>query len=276
MSNGNSVTRRGRDADEFTRLVKVVCDLRQKCPWDREQTLGGASRHLLEEAYEVGDAIVDGDHADVAEELGDVIVQAVFAAVIASESNGRDLSKIFKAATQKLIRRHPHVYANAKASTPAQVMDQWDRIKEREKPDREKTRYKPKSSLAKTGRALPALMRAEKLGEKARRRGMDWRNARQVVHKVREELEEVERALAKGDQAAAAEEAGDMMLALANLPRFLGRDAEQTLRRGCEKFVARFGELERLAAAQKLKLKDLSAARVESLWRQAKRAVEGA
>jgi MazG family protein len=252
-------------SDAFAHLIAIIAELRQRCPWDRQQTLPEAARHLLEEAYEVVDAITAANPAAVAEELGDLIVQALFVATIASESNGPRVPELLEGAARKLVRRHPHVYGNAKASTLEQVMELWDQVKAAEKGKAPK-----RSSLAKTGRALPALMRAEKLGVRARRRGMDWKDAREVLSKIREELDEVMCALDAGDQGAAADEVGDLMLAVANLPRFLGRDAEQTLRRSCDKFVTRFGEVERQAGRRGLKLAQLSPQELERLWQDAK------
>jgi tetrapyrrole methylase family protein/MazG family protein len=254
------------DLDAFARLLDVIRDLRERCPWDREQHLPDAARHLIEETYETADAIATGDLNEVAEELGDLIVQALFAAVIAAEGGPHSVAAVLDHARNKLIRRHPHVYGDAQADTVEQVLDQWERIKRTERKDRP-----GRNSIEEAGRALPALMRAEKLGEKARRHGMDWADAREVLAKVREELDEAERALEHRDDTAVAEEIGDMMLALANVPRFIGHDAEGTLRRACDKFIARFGRVERLAAARGLDLKSLSAAEVESLWQEAKR-----
>jgi MazG family protein len=252
-------------SDAFAHLIAKIGELRQRCPWDRQQTLPEAGRHLLEEAYEVVDAIAAAGPREVAEELGDLIVQALFAAIIAAESNGPRVPDLLEGAARKLVRRHPHIYGQAEASTVEQVVELWDQVKAAEKGKAPKG-----SSLAKTGRALPALMRAEKLGVKARRRGMDWKDAREVLTKVREELDEVTRALDAGDQSAAADEVGDLMLAIANLPRFLGRDAEQTLRRSCDKFVTRFGEVERLAGRRGLTLAELSPQELEQLWQEAK------
>jgi len=257
------------DHESFVRLISTIRELREKCPWDREQKLGDTSHHLLEEAYEVVDAIASEHPGDIAEELGDLIVQALFTATIASESDGPAVGKLLEEAAQKLVRRHPHVYGESKAATVEEVLELWEKIK-----DREKKKPKKRSSLEKTGRALPSLMRAEKLGVKARRLGMDWQDPREVLAKIREEADEVERALDAGDQASAAEEVGDMMLAMANLPRFLGRDAEQTLRRSCDKFVARFGEVERISAARGVKLTKLSPPELEALWQEAKKALE--
>ncbi len=256
------------EAQEFARLAEIVRELRQKCAWDREQTLVGSSRHLIEEAYESADAIASGDNAEIVEELGDLIVQAIFSCTLAAEAGAPDLANVLARAADKLVRRHPHVYGDVKAETSAQVLVQWDKIKAQEKAGK---RVTSASSLADTGRALPALMRAEKLGEKARRLGMDWADAREVLAKVREELEEAENALARGDLAMLSEELGDLMLAAANIPRFIGTNPEEVLRRACDKFIARFANLERLAATRGLDLKAMSPEQVESLWQEAKK-----
>jgi MazG family protein len=258
------------EGDEFSRLAAVVRELRQKCAWDREQTLAGSSRHLIEEAYEAADAIASGDSAEIIEELGDLMVQVIFSSTLANETGAPNLASMLTRAADKLIRRHPHVYDNVKAETSAQVMLQWDKIKAQEKADKRSTST---SSLADTGRALPALMRAEKLGEKARRLGMDWAGAREVLAKVREELEEAESALERGDLAMLSEELGDLLLAAANVPRFIGTNPEEVLRRACEKFIARFANLERVAADRGLDLKAMSPDQVESLWQEAKKLV---
>lgn len=253
------------DLRELARLIEVVRELRSQCPWDREQTVASTSRHVIEEAYETADAIARGIDAEIADELGDMLTQALFVAVIAEDESRFKLAEVARGAAEKLIRRHPHIYADVKADTVEQVLTNWDRIKAEEKKDG------GESSLRETGRALPALMRAEKLGEKARRRGMDWEDARAVLAKVREELEETEGALARGDNDAAAAEIGDMMLALANVPRFIGHNAEETLRRACDKFIARFEAVERLAKSRKLNLKKMSPDEIEALWQEAKR-----
>lgn len=253
------------DLRELARLIEVVRELRRQCPWDREQTVASTSRHVIEEAYETADAIARGIDGEIADELGDMLTQALFVAVIAEDESRFKLAEVARGAAEKLIRRHPHIYADVKADTVEQVLTNWDRIKAEEKKDG------GESSLRETGRALPALMRAEKLGEKARRRGMDWNDARAVLAKVREELEETEAALARGDNDAVAGEIGDMMLALANVPRFIGHNAEETLRRACDKFIARFEAVERIARSRKLDLKKMSPDEIEALWQEAKR-----
>ncbi len=251
---------------EIERLLAIVRELRQKCPWDREQTVESVGRDVIEEGYEAADAIAHGSAHDISEEVGDVLVQVLFIGVMAAEAKRFSLADIARAASDKLIRRHPHIYGDAKAETVDQVLSNWEKVKDSEKKEKS-------AGIGDAGRALPALMRAEKLGEKARLAGMDWPNVREVLKKVREELEEAEADLERGDHAAAASEIGDMMLALANAPRFIGHDAEQTLRRACEKFVGRFEAVQRLASERGLDLKELSAERVEDLWQEAKRTV---
>jgi MazG family protein len=255
---------------ELARLIEVVRKLRAECPWDRQQTVASTSRHVIEEAYETADAIASNDNADIAEELGDLLVQSLFVAVIAGDESRFSLENVARDAAEKLIRRHPHIYGGAKAENVDQVLSIWDQVKADEKKDAGKD-----PGLGQTGRGLPALMRAEKLGEKARRKGMDWANIGEVLKKVREELDEAEAALAQGDNDALAVELGDMMLALANAPRFIGHNAEETLRRACDKFVGRFEAVERLAAARHLDLKQMSPSDLESLWQEAKRLMFG-
>jgi MazG family protein len=254
-------------AQAFAKLLAVVTELRERCAWDREQKLADTPRHLIEEAYEVADAIARGNPPDIAEELGDLTVQCLFVALILGEQSEFDIVSGLRSAAEKLIQRHPHVYGDTRAETTAGVLENWDRIKlqerERKNPDGAK-------SLAHVGRGLPAAMRAEKLGEKARSAGMDWANIHEVLAKAREEIDEVEHALDRNDTAHAAEELGDLMLAVANAPRFIGKDAEQTLLAACDKFVGRFDEVSRIAAARGLDLKSMTPPEIDALWNEAK------
>ena len=256
-------------ARAFTKLLAVVTELRDRCPWDREQTLADTPRHLIEEAYEVADAIIRGNPPDVAEELGDAIVQCLFTGVILAEQSRLDIATVMQNAADKLIRRHPHVYGDTHAETSEQVLENWERIKADERASKNAGGTK---SLAHVGRGLPSMVRAEKLGEKARRAGMDWANIRDVLAKAREELDEVEQALDRNDNDGAAEEIGDLMLAIANAPRFINHDAETTLRAACDKFVARFDEVSRLAASRGLDLKSMRPSEIDALWNEAKAA----
>jgi ATP diphosphatase len=270
MSDMNDATTRAA-ADEFLALLEVVRELRQKCPWDREQTLEASSRHLLEEAYETVDAIEHGGDPELNDELGDLLVQVLFAANIAQEARRLGLAAMLRHARDKLVRRHPHVYAGLEAGSAAEVVEKWDRLKREER-----AAAGAASALDGVARALPALARAQKLGERARGAGMDWPDASAVLDKVAEEIDEARAALGRRDHEAAAEELGDAMLALANVPRFIGHDAETTLRRACDKFIQRFKMVERIAAERKLDLVRLAPDEVERLWQEAKRRHRGA
>jgi MazG family protein len=254
---------------EFARLLAIVAELRTRCPWDRDQRLADTPRHLIEEAYEVADAVKRGNASEIADELGDLLAQSLFVATILRENSELDIAAVLKGATEKLIRRHPHVYADTRADTVEQVLENWEEIKQQERESKEAGKPGVKS-IAGTGRALPALMRAEKLGVKVRRAGMDWAGIREVLAKAREEIEEIEHALDRGDTDGAAEEIGDLMLAIANAPRFIARDAEQTLRAACDKFVARFDHVAQLAESRGLDLKVMSPADIDALWNEAK------
>jgi MazG family protein len=256
-------------ADEFLALLEVVRELRQRCPWDREQTLETSARYLLEEAYEAVDAIERGGDRELTDELGDVLVQVLFAANIAQERQMLGVAAILRHAREKLVRRHPHVYAGASsAGSSAEVVRNWDKIKRQEAEPGSTA-----SAVDGVARATPALLRAQKLGERARGAGMDWDGASAVLDKVSEEIAEARGALAGGDRGGAADELGDAMLALANAPRFLGQDAEATLRRACDKFIERFKAMERIAAERRIEIAGLEPNEIEGLWQEAKRSV---
>ncbi len=262
-------------AQAFAKLLAVVTELRERCPWDREQKLADTPRHLIEEAYEVADAIAHGNLSHAAEELGDVIAQCLFAGVILAEDSEFDIATVVQNAAEKLIRRHPHIYGDTRAETVERVLENWEKIKQQERESKNADNESAKS-LAHVGRGLPSMMRAEKLGEKARRAGMDWANIRDVLAKAREELDEVEQALDRNDTNHAAEELGDLMLAIANAPRFINKDAETTLRAACDKFVARFDDVARIAASRGLDLKSMTPSEIDALWNEAKAAVRAA
>jgi MazG family protein len=251
----------------FVRLLAVVKELRQRCPWDREQTAASLAHHLVEEAYEALDAIESGNADSITDELGDVITLALAIIGIIQESGHNGISEVLEHAADKLIRRHPHVYADAAAASPSEVVAKWNQLKEEER-----RKAGASSALDGIARALPALTRAQKLGTRARDAGMDWRDIHEVLAQVREEMDEVEGALSRNDPDAAAEEIGDMLLALANAPRFIEYDAEATLRRACNKFSGRFRIVERLAAQRGLDLRQLNPDEIQRLWDDAKRA----
>ena len=257
-------------SEEFARLLAVLRELRQRCPWDREQSIASLGKHLVEEAYEALDAIERDDRHAIIDELGDLIAQVLAVAVIAEEQQRFRIAELFQWAADKLVRRHPHVYGDTEATTSAEVVDNWNRIKQAERAKAGAT-----SALDGVARTMPALARAEKLGSRARQAGMDWRDIHEVLAKVREEMDEVEGALANNDLEAAAGELGDMLLALANAPRFIEHNAEETLRQACDKFTERFAAVERLAAQRGLDLKQTRPDEIDALWNEAKHSSKG-
>jgi ATP diphosphatase len=256
-------------AEKFQRLLEIVRDLRHRCAWDREQTLATMAKGLIEESYEVLDAVERDAAGELTGELGDVLVQVLFGAVIAAENDGGGIESIMDAAIGKLIRRHPHVYGDATANDAAEAVANWEKIKQAE---RAESGYR--SALDGIATTLPALVRAEKLGRRAREAGVDWRDLRAVIAKVREELDEVEAAIDSGSAADTAGEIGDALLALANAPRFLDASAEDVLRAASAKFVKRFQRLEDLARSRSINLREIDDAQIDDLWREAKRSLQ--
>lgn len=251
-------------AREFAQLAEVIRRLRRECPWHREQTAATLSKYLIEESYETLAAIETGD--GLADELGDLLLQVLLQTEIARERGQFDLDTMLAQAGAKLVRRHPHVFEGAHAASAEEVAARWEQTKQAERKDAGIT-----SALDGIASHLPALVRAEKLGERARSVGMDWPDLRAVLAKVREEVDEAMAALDAGESNdTIAEELGDCLLALANAPRFVNRSAEETLRRSCEKFIHRFKKVESRAAHSGRSLAALSAQEIEALWQAAK------
>lgn len=249
----------------FQRLVRVMARLREPggCPWDREQTLASLRPYLLEEAYEVLEA-VDSQDADAhREELGDLLLQVVFQSRIRQEEGAFDAAAVAHAISDKLVRRHPHVFSDGVAETADQVVDNWEAIKRQEKKDR-------KSSLDGVPGALPALARAQRLQEKAARVGFDWPDAAGPLHKLAEEVKELEAAMGSGRRDRVAEELGDVLFSVVNLARHLEASAEDALREAAAKFERRFRKVEARVAASGRAVKDASLAELDDLWEQVK------
>lgn len=249
-------------AGGFDELVRIMALLRspEGCPWDREQTHLTLRRHLLEEAYEAVSAIEAGDDAELADELGDILLQIVFHAQIASEEGRFDVDDVTDAINAKLRRRHPHIFADATAETPADVIARWDSIKREEKPER--------GVLGGIAHALPALVYADKLSRRAVAVGFEWETVDDVWEKVHEEMDEL-RATSPGS-AEAEDEVGDLLFTVVNVARKMGVDPEQALRGTCAKFERRFAEMERVAAAEGRELAGMGIDDMEALWRRAK------
>lgn len=249
----------GRGGQRLLDLVRVVARLRAPdgCPWDRAQTHRSLRRHLLDETYELLDAIEDGDASRLKEELGDLLLQAVFHAQMAADDGSFDIDDVAEGTVAKLIARHPHVFADVEADTPEQVYANWERIKAAE--------GEPKPIDAEMPGSLPSLLAAQKVQRRASGRGFDWANLAGAVDKVREELAELEEAAAGHEGAdregaakdALEEEVGDVLFAVTALARRLGVDAETALRSTTRKFVARFDTMDEAARAEGVRLEDL-------------------
>jgi MazG family protein len=246
--------------EEFARLCQIVAQLRAPggCPWDREQTHDSLAPKLLEESYEVVHAIRENDEANLREELGDVLLLVVMQAEIAREAGRFSIGEILHEVTEKLIRRHPHVFGDSEVSESEGVVRQWEAIKHGEK-----TR---KHYLEGVAAALPALMRAEKIQKKAARVHFDWNNVADVIAKVDEELGEAKAAVESGDREQITDEIGDLLFAVTNLARKCDLDAESTLRSATDKFVTRFNELEDRVRASGKQLGDLPLEQLDEIW----------
>ena len=255
------------ETDALTKLRAVVHRLRAPggCPWDQEQTHESLIPHVLEEAYEVADAIRSGDPALMCEELGDLLLQAVLHAEIASETGAFDLDRMAEGLTEKLIRRHPHVFGESSAETSAAVLQQWDAIK------REEKGHQNEGYLHGVGSGLPGLMRAQKLQKKAARVGFDWPEMGPVVGKVREELAEVEEALQGGEMMKVEEEIGDLLFSVVNLARKAGVQAEAVMAAANEKFMRRFHAMEKRLEEGGVSLDEASLEVMDAAWDEVKR-----
>jgi ATP diphosphatase len=262
---------------DIVRLLEIMAALRTPgsgCPWDLEQNFSTIAPYTLEEAYEVADAIARGDLADLREELGDLLLQVVFHARMAEERGVFDFGGVAEAITEKLLRRHPHVFGEARGLSPKQVEGVWDRIKFQEKAERAARGGKPEdtSALAGVPVAMPALTRALKLQAKAGKVGFDWNDPMAVLSKIREECDEIEAEIAAGDRNKATAEVGDLLFAVVNLARHLDADPEATLRAANQKFARRFGSIEQALAAQGKRPQDSTLAEMDALWEAAKAA----
>jgi ATP diphosphatase len=262
---------------DIARLIVIMAALRTPgsgCPWDLQQTFQTIAPYTLEEAYEVADAIARGNLDDLKDELGDLLLQVAFHARMAEEQGAFNFGDVVEAVTTKLVRRHPHVFADAEGRTAQAVEGLWEHIKSQEKAER--GQVAPVSALAGVPLALPALTRALKLQDKAGRVGFDWNDPRAVLAKIREEADEIEAELNGTDNAQAAAEVGDLLFAVVNLARHLNADPEGILRQTNLKFERRFGAIERALAARGKTPKDATLAEMDALWDEAKAAEKAA
>lgn len=256
--------------EAFEDLVRIMHRLRGPggCPWDGEQTHASIKPYTIEEAYEVAEAIDAGDDRELCTELGDLLLQIVFHAEMAGERGAFAIADVIAAISDKMVRRHPHVFADVRVSGAGEVLRNWSRIKADER-----RASGDASALAGVPRAMPALLRAQRLGEKAGHAGFDWRDAAGVLDKLREELGELEAALAAGDRAHAAAELGDLLYAATSLARHLGTVAEDALNGAADRFSARFRHMESALAAEQREVHGAPAEELDALWQAAKRAL---
>lgn len=271
-----------RPSREIERLIEIMAALRTPgtgCPWDLEQSFETIAPYTVEEAYEVADAIARGDRLDLKDELGDLLLQVVYHARMAEEEGSFAFGDVVEAVTGKMIRRHPHVFGDARDLSPAEVKRLWHRIKAQEKGDRERARQQAgltptepdRSVLSGVPTTLPSLSRAWKLQAKASTVGFDWNDARRVLDKVREETEEIDEALAAAEPAAIREEIGDLLFVVANLARHAGADPESCLTAANAKFERRFRAMEAEMASAGRSPADASLDELEALWQAVKR-----
>jgi nucleoside triphosphate diphosphatase len=265
---------------DISRLIEIMAQLRTPgtgCPWDLEQDFATIAPYTIEEAFEVAEAIARHDLEDLRDELGDLLLQVVFHSRIAEERGAFAFGDVVEAVTRKMIRRHPHVFADADGNiAPSHVEGVWDRIKAEEKAERAARRgaveTPANSVLAGVKAGQPALSRAMELQRKASKVGFDWNDPREVLKKIREEADEIEAALDRGDKREMAEETGDLMFALVNLARHTGADPEMALRGTNAKFEGRFAYIERALAARGQSPEAATLAEMDALWNEAKAA----
>ena len=254
------------EQERFTRAMDIMRRLRAPggCPWDAEQSHESLKRYLVEECYEVIEAIDKGDDALLKEELGDLLLQPLFHAAIAEERGAFTIDDVSETLAAKLIRRHPHVFGEERIKTSEEQVASWEKIKKEEKGEERK------SALAGIPPDLPALLKAQKVTEKAARVGFDWEHVDQVFAKVLEELHELEETLTGGNQERMEAELGDLLFAIVNLGRFLSLNPEEALRKTISRFTSRFAHIEESLHARGVQLKEATLEEMESLWQEAK------
>lgn len=248
--------------EAFERLLHIMDDLRTKCPWDMKQTMETLRHLTIEETYELGDAILEGDMQEVKKELGDVMLHLVFYARIASETQKFDIADVLNSICEKLISRHPHIYGDVVVADEAEVKRNWEALKLKEG---------KKSVLEGVPKSLPAMVKATRIQDKARGVGFDWEHPEQVWEKVQEEMHEFKEAVELGDSDQIENEFGDILFSLINYARFKEIDPELALERTNKKFIKRFQYLEIEAAKAGKKLQDMTLAEMDVYWNAAKK-----
>lgn len=253
---------RQQQLDAFNRLLDIMDDLREKCPWDKKQTLQTLRHLTIEETYELGDAILDNDLTEVKKELGDILLHIVFYAKIGSETGDFDIADVANGICDKLIHRHPHIYGDVVVQDEEEVKQNWEKLKLKEG---------KKSVLEGVPKSLPALVKASRIQDKARGVGFDWEEPIQVWEKVQEELGEFYEEVQSGDHDKIEAEFGDVLFSLINYARFLKVSPEDALERTNKKFIKRFTYLESKATEMGKSLADMTLAEMDVFWNEAKK-----
>jgi len=246
----------------FTRLVNIMNDLREKCPWDRKQTIQSLRQMTIEETYELADAITENDWPGIREELGDLLLHIVFYAKIGTEQNQFGLTEMIDGICDKLVARHPHIYGDVQVNDEEDVKRNWEKLKLKEG---------KKSVLSGVPTSLPATVKAMRLQEKAKQVGFEWENKEQVWEKVEEEIGELKEALESGSLDKTEEEFGDLIFSLINYARFLQLDAENALERTNKKFIHRFTSMEQQALQTGKPLSEMSLTEMDAIWNAIKK-----
>jgi XTP/dITP diphosphohydrolase len=250
-------------ASSFLRLLKIMDELREQCPWDKKQTIESIRHLTIEETFELSDAILKNDLTEIKKELGDILLHIVFYSRIASETNDFNIKEVIDSLCEKLIFRHPHIYGDVKAETEEQVKQNWEQLKQKEKGGN-------KSVLAGVPNSMPALLKAYRIQEKARAVGFDWENPEQVYEKVKEELAEFDLELKNNNQQNAEKEFGDVLFSLINYARFLNINPEDALEQTNKKFIKRFAYMEDKVKRQGKQIADCKLAELDTYWNEAK------
>jgi len=253
-------------SQSFINLVEVVHELREKCPWDKKQTFESLRHLSIEETYELAETILTKDYNEMKLELGDLLLHIVFYATIAAEQGHFDLKQVIQSQTEKLIRRHPHIYGEVSAETEEQVLKNWEQIKAQEKLQKAES-SQPQSRLAGVPRSLPSLVQAYRIQQKVAGVGFDWENSSQVIDKIQEEIQEFETATDQDDKTA---EMGDLLFSLVNYCRFKGINPDDALAQTNLKFKKRFMYMEKKAFEKGIDLTELTIEEMEKLWKDAK------
>lgn len=258
-----------KNKKDFNDLISIIETLRSEngCPWDREQTHDSLKRALIEESYEVIDAIDNQDEDSLIEELGDVLLQVVFHSSIGKEDGFFDISDVIKGICDKMIYRHPHVFGNEVVENSGEVLVKWDELKKKEKGFTSVT-----DEINAIAKSFPSLIRAEKIQKKARKVGFDWDKVECAMKKIEEELNELKEVYNGDNRARIVEEMGDLLFACVNVARFLGVDGELALNSTCDKFIRRFSFIEKEAQNKSVRLSDMTLDEMDVLWNEAKKA----